>query len=97
MDHLRHALLPDPGCRSRLFDTNVSGGLAGFGYGATTSAQQVTSGPTNCGKSSIDRQCFPDSMFNDPVAFPLQSRNQFRGPGYFNTDLSVMKNFRFPK
>jgi hypothetical protein len=36
-------------------------------------------------------------MFNDPVAFPLQSRNQFRGPGYFNTDLSVMKNFRFPK
>ena len=29
----------------------MRGGLAGFGYGATTSAQQVTSGPTNCGKS----------------------------------------------
>jgi hypothetical protein len=30
-------------------------------------------------------------------SFGNQRRNQVYGPAYFNTDLTLMKNFRFPK
>jgi hypothetical protein len=77
-----------------VIDSNVGGGLTGFNYGGTIFAQQVAAGPTNCGKSSIDTPCFANSMFTDPATFASQTRNQFRGPGYFNTDMSLMKEFR---
>lgn len=78
-------------------DSNVSGALAGTNYGGTIFAQQVGTGATSCGKSAVDTSCFGDSQFTDPSAFPGQTRNQYRGPGYFNTDLSVLKDFHFPK
>ncbi len=34
--------------------------------------------------------------FADPTSFGGQRRNQFTGPGYFNTDLSVLKGFKVP-
>jgi Carboxypeptidase regulatory-like domain len=80
-----------------VIDTNVSGGLAGTNFGGPIFAQQVASGPTSCGKSSIDTQCFADSMFTDPTSFATQTRNQFFGPKYFNTDLSLAKTFHLPK
>jgi hypothetical protein len=79
-----------------VIDSNIS--LAGFNYGAAYPfAQQVGPGPTSCGKGAVDTPCFADSMFTDPSAFPAQTRNQFRGPGYFNTDLAILKNFSLPK
>ena len=80
-----------------VIDSNVSGALAGFNYGGTILAQQLTAGATTCGKSSIDTPCFADSMFADPAAFANQTRNQFRGPGFFDTDLSVNKEFQLRK
>jgi hypothetical protein len=32
------------------------------------------------------------SCLNGPVVSFAQGRNRFRGPGYFNTDLTIMKN-----
>ncbi|MBZ5724765.1 MAG: carboxypeptidase regulatory-like domain-containing protein [Acidobacteriia bacterium] len=78
-------------------DSNVFGALAAFNYGgASIFAQQVGPGSMNCGKSAVGTPCFGDSMFTDPTAFSGQTRNQFRGPGYFNTDLSVLKEFALP-
>ena len=80
-----------------IVDTNVSGALAATNYGGAIFAQQLAPGPMTCGKSAIDTPCFGDNMFTDPVAFPAQTRNQFRGPGYFDTDLSILKNFQMPR
>jgi len=81
-----------------VIDTNLSGALAGSGYGGTTFAQQVASAPTQCGKSAIESPCFSDGAFADPVTgFAGQTRNQFRGPHYFNTDMSVLKDIVFPR
>ncbi len=33
---------------------------------------------------------------NKPTGFGNQTRNQYRGPGYFNTDMSITKNFKVP-
>ena len=33
---------------------------------------------------------------NKPTGFGNQTRNQYRGPGYFNTDMSITKNFKIP-
>ena len=33
---------------------------------------------------------------NGPAVAFVQSRNRFRGPGYFNTDFTIMKNTRLP-
>ncbi len=43
--------------------------------------------------------CLNPSNFSAPGAlttFGNQRRNQFRGPGFFDTDLNVMKNFHIP-
>jgi hypothetical protein len=43
--------------------------------------------------------CLNPANFTAPGAvtgFANQSRNQFRGPGFFDTDLNVMKNFHIP-
>lgn len=78
-------------------DTDVSGALAAGNYGGTIFAQQVAAGPHHCGASAVDTPCFGDNMFTDPTTFPMQNRNQFRGPGYFDTDMSLLKDFHFSK
>jgi hypothetical protein len=53
----------------------------------------------HCGKAATINPCFggPASAdFANPTSFGGQRRNQFTGPGYFNTDLSVMKGFKVP-
>jgi hypothetical protein len=37
-----------------------------------------------------------DNFVSNALGFGNQRRNQLRGPQYFNTDLNVLKNFRFP-
>ncbi len=80
-----------------VIDGATSGTLASNGYGSTIFANIV--GPTtngSCGKSSTGDSavpCLNASGFNSPTASVIvnQARNQFRGPGFFDTDLSFMK------
>ena len=76
-----------------------------IGDGGTALAYSTTSGRPSCGAAAVytnSTPCLTLSEFS-PVVDPAtglmlglgnQSRNQYRGPGYFNTDLSVMKAFR---
>jgi hypothetical protein len=76
-----------------------------IGNGGTALAYSTTSGRPACGAAAVytnSTPCLTLSEFGpvvDPVTGMMlglgnQSRNQYRGPGYFNTDLSVLKAFR---
>ena len=85
-----------------------SGTLAGFNYGDTIFANSNL-GSLNCGTSAVANNfvtttpCMSPSQFTAPLnsvgafGFGNQRRNQIYGPAYFNTDLTLMKNFRVPK
>jgi hypothetical protein len=86
-------------------DSNAFGILQGFNYGFTnitsvsvpanfsgTGGQTCTSSAANPGTP-----CLLASNFSPAVnGFGNQRRNQFTGPSYFNTDLSITKNFKIP-
>ena len=55
-----------------------------------TRAQGV---PTSFGSSCASSACFSTSSFATPTSFNASARNDFRGPGYFNTDLNLKKSF----
>jgi hypothetical protein len=82
-------------------DSGTSGQLNPYGLGGPTFAWLTGAGPTSCGKSATvaTTPCFANGEFA-PSAGPLsftgysnQGRNEFRGPGYFDTDLDVSKFF----
>jgi hypothetical protein len=57
----------------------------------------------NCGGSAaqlvngLPNPCYSAANFADPTTtFGNQRRNQFRGPGYFDTDFGVEKSFVIP-
>ncbi len=79
-------------------DSSVTSAIDATGnYGSTVLADVVNPDvPHHCGKSSITTSCFKPSDFADPTAFGQQRRNQFTGPGFFDTDFSVMKAFKIP-
>ncbi|HTV06373.1 MAG TPA: carboxypeptidase regulatory-like domain-containing protein [Acidobacteriaceae bacterium] len=71
------------------------------GYNSSMLAQVINPDvPHHCGKN-IATSCFgdnPGQYFADPSSFyGVQSRNQFFGPGYFNTDFTVAKTFKVPR
>jgi len=63
-------------------------------------------GPTTCSSSAAftvsgtNNPCLTPSQFTSPVgtvaSFGAERRNQSYGPNFFDTDLGLMKNFRFP-
>jgi hypothetical protein len=65
-------------------------------------------GPFSCSSSDaftvsgMNRPCMTTTEFTSPVGpggvatFGAERRNQIYGPDYFDTDLTVMKNFRVP-
>ncbi|HVW07602.1 MAG TPA: carboxypeptidase regulatory-like domain-containing protein [Bryobacteraceae bacterium] len=63
-----------------------------------TGAPAVAAG--GCGKSAVDTACLLNTGFVDGSvvtkypAFSFQNRNMFRGPGFFDLDLSLYRNFR---
>jgi hypothetical protein len=63
-------------------------------------ATPLAAGYTSCGLSAVDTACLSATQFTQPTSAPTgfgaQTRNQFRGPRYFDTDLSVMKSFSMP-
>jgi hypothetical protein len=99
----RHTGLPftvfSSNVTSALQQTNFSGGaqyifanvLGGNGASCSASAATVNS-------VGVGNPCLLASNFSDPTdTYGDQRRNQFRGPGYFDTDLSVEKGFGIPK
>ena len=84
-------------------DSNVTDALEpNYGNLATTwmLAYVVNAAtPHHCGKAGTNTPCFGGAAttdFANPTSFGGQRRNQFTGPGYFNTDLSVLKGFKAP-
>jgi hypothetical protein len=48
--------------------------------------------------NGLPNPCYNTADFVDPSNdFGTQRRNQFRGPGYFDTDFDVEKSFAVPK
>ena len=63
--------------------------LGGASYGCTREAVAPATGTA--------RPCLSAPDFTPAInGFGLQRRNQFFGPRYFNTDITVMKNFPIP-
>jgi hypothetical protein len=83
--------------RSGLPYTVVDGttAISNAGAGVTTPAQLVSlQGQQSCVNGNS--QCFNAADFtsgNNLGLFPTQRRNQFRGPGFFNSDFTFGKNF----
>ena len=95
----RHSGLP-----FTVFSNNVSGALSTTNYGANglTYVYSNIVGPTgfNCSgqAAQVNNPCLLAANFADPFdTFGDQGRNQFRAPGYFNTDFAVEKGFPIPK
>ncbi len=76
--------------------SDVSSTLAPFNYGGTVFANWLGgSGRVPC---TVQSPCVNAAQFSSPVAgFGNQRRNQFRGPRFFDSDLSVVKNTQLPR
>jgi len=71
------------------------------GYGGTVFAQPITAGWTSCGGGAAftnNTPCLATSNFAPSMStsgvldsFASQNRNQYRGPGFFVTDMSISK------
>ncbi len=81
-------------------DSAASAALASHGFQGSIFATVAGTGSTVCGASAVETPCLLASQFaastSSPAGFGQQTRNQYRGPHYFDTDLSVMKNFQIP-
>jgi len=81
-------------------DGDVSGALGGQNYGGSVLADVVTNPSSHqCGKSATTTPCLDVADFADPTGFGdpgYQRRNQFTGPGYFNSDFNLLKGFKIP-
>jgi hypothetical protein len=89
----------DSGVSSTLFGQNFFSGL-----GPIVFANQVASGSFSCGASAAITPCpvmlssYTPTSYGPGTAntWGNQRRNQIYGPSYINTNLTIMKNFRFP-
>jgi len=77
--------------------------------GGTIFANQISpAAQTSCGRSNVATNANPvgcinlnaftntgSASWNGYTAWPSQARNQFRGPGYFDMDMSLFKTFNF--
>ena len=76
-------------------DNATSAALAGYNYGGTLFATQIAPAPTTCSRANIDVPCLSTAQFvpsgSNLSAFGNVGRNTFRGPNFFDMDLSLMK------
>ncbi len=83
-------------------DGSAGGALAGFNYDGTIFASPATGTiSANCGSNAVNAPCLNPSQFAPgasalgyPTGFGTIGRNTVFGPGFFDLDLSVMKNVR---
>jgi hypothetical protein len=94
-----------------IWSSNETAALQGSLFGSTSPATTtavlanvVGSLNINCGASAAQlvngqpNPCYNVANFVDPINdFGTQRRNQFRGPGYFDTDFDIEKSFGLPK
>ena len=90
-----------------IYSSNATNALQGTLFGsaspatATAVLANVIGTPNiNCGSAAaqLANPCYTAANFADPAtSFGNQRRNQFRGPGYFDTDFDVEKGFGIPK
>jgi hypothetical protein len=74
-----------------VIDGGTTGNLTATNYGATVFANYAGGQQPNC--SNPNQLCLNAADFSSAAnGFGQQQRNQFRGPGYFNTDLSLLKS-----
>jgi hypothetical protein len=88
-----------------VIDGASTGALAAYNYGPFTGLglfANSTAGPLNCGSSATSTPCLSTSDFTSPIvvggtgSFGSQRRNQIYGPAFFDTDLSLTKDFHIP-
>lgn len=79
-----------------VIDSLLAGSLSTT-IGATMLGSALTPNlPTNCGISAINTACFTLSQFSaagTETTFGNLGRNTFHGPHYYDTDISLYKNF----
>jgi hypothetical protein len=86
-----------------VIDSAASGALVGNGFVGPIFATPIQPGYNGCGQSATnpDTPCLTINQFapstTQPTGFGNQTRNQYRGPGYFNTDMSITKSFKIPR
>jgi hypothetical protein len=85
------------------YDSGATGILNGFNYGTTSPggfsvfANYPSGTPVSCDRGAVNSPCLSASNFSPATAgFGDQRRNQLYGPNFFDTDLTVMKNFHVP-
>jgi len=84
-------------------DSNATSILNGYNYGTNTTggfnifANYPSGAPITCDSGAVTTPCLTTAQFSPAAAgFGQQRRNQVYGPHYFDTDLTVMKNFKQP-
>jgi hypothetical protein len=90
-----------------IFSSNQTASLQGSLFGSTTPdtttavlANVIGTPNINCGNAAaqLANPCYSAANFAEPTNnFSAQRRNQFRGPGYFDTDFDVEKSFGIPR
>jgi hypothetical protein len=83
-----------------VLDGNATTALEANNYGVNGGIFGNVLGVAQSGTCTVDVQCISSSAFSPststPTAFGNQIRNQYRGPRFFDTDLSVVKNTQIP-
>ena len=85
-------------------DGGTLGVLNGFNFGTSSGdgnnifANDLVNGPTVCTRNAVYAPCLVAGTQFTPATngFGVARRNQAWGPHYFDTDLTVMKNFHLP-
>lgn len=88
----------DGGTTGNLGGNNYSGPVFASVIGATQGTVGCNVHATNTG--TTPKPCLNSAGFSAPGSltnFGNQERNQFRGPGYFDTDFSVVKHNKLPR
>jgi hypothetical protein len=84
------------------YDDNASSTLNGFNYGISAGdpvfANYNGTGPVVCTRNAVNTPCLDGTTQFTPAinGFGNQRRNQVWGPHFFDTDLTVVKNFHLP-
>ena len=88
-----------------VIDGASTGALSSYNYGPALGLDVFANssvGPLTCGSSAATTPCLTASEFSSPVGpggvatFGNQRRNQVYGPGFFDTDLTLMKTIPIP-
>ncbi|MGH9487622.1 MAG: carboxypeptidase regulatory-like domain-containing protein [Terriglobales bacterium] len=102
---LAGSLFTRSGLPLTVIDTNATATLAADNYGNDTAGSEtlfanLVAADGQNGACTVNKQCLATSAFSPTTATPTgfgdQMRNQFRGPKFFDTDLSVTKNTPIP-